>query len=71
MVNGSPHIALGSGATQHHMRVYFATAPLYRILVVCYEWPPVGGGGGRVAADIASMDSQEARPRSAWPSLPR
>src|SRR4029077_8642094 len=27
-------------------------APL-RILVVCYEWPPVGGGGGRVAADIA------------------
>lgn len=24
-----------------------------RILVVCYEWPPVGGGGGRVAADIA------------------
>jgi glycosyltransferase involved in cell wall biosynthesis len=24
-----------------------------RILVVCYEWPPLGGGGGRVAADIA------------------
>jgi glycosyltransferase involved in cell wall biosynthesis len=24
-----------------------------RILVICYEWPPIGGGGGRVAADIA------------------
>lgn len=25
-----------------------------KILVLCYEYPPVGGGGGRVAAQIAS-----------------
>ena len=24
-----------------------------RILTLCYEWPPVGGGGGRAAKDIA------------------
>src|SRR4030088_691812 len=24
-----------------------------RILTLCYEWPPVGGGGGRAARDIA------------------
>lgn len=24
-----------------------------RILVLCYEWPPVGGGGGRAAKDVA------------------
>ena len=28
------------------------TRPL-RILTLCYEWPPVGGGGGRAARDIA------------------
>jgi len=28
------------------------TQPL-RILTFCYEWPPVGGGGGRAARDIA------------------
>jgi glycosyltransferase involved in cell wall biosynthesis len=27
-------------------------APL-RILTLCYEWPPVGGGGGRAAEEIA------------------
>ncbi|MGA8659760.1 MAG: glycosyltransferase family 4 protein [Chthoniobacterales bacterium] len=26
-----------------------------RILVLCYEWPPVGGGGGRVAKDVAEL----------------
>jgi hypothetical protein len=25
----------------------------FRILVLCYEWPPVGGGGGRAARDMA------------------
>jgi glycosyltransferase involved in cell wall biosynthesis len=24
-----------------------------RILTLCYEWPPIGGGGGRAAKDIA------------------
>ncbi|MBV9672274.1 MAG: glycosyltransferase family 4 protein [Verrucomicrobia bacterium] len=24
-----------------------------RILTLCYEWPPVGGGGGRAAKDVA------------------
>ncbi|MBV9490944.1 MAG: glycosyltransferase family 4 protein [Verrucomicrobia bacterium] len=24
-----------------------------RLLVLCYEWPPVGGGGGRAARDVA------------------
>ena len=24
-----------------------------RLLTLCYEWPPVGGGGGRAARDIA------------------
>src|SRR5262245_7592043 len=24
-----------------------------RILVLCYELPPVGGGGGRIALDVA------------------
>jgi glycosyltransferase involved in cell wall biosynthesis len=24
-----------------------------RILILCYEWPPIGGGGGRAAKDIA------------------
>ncbi len=24
-----------------------------RVLVLCYEWPPVGGGGGRAARDVA------------------
>lgn len=25
----------------------------FRVLVLCYEWPPVGGGGGRAARDVA------------------
>ena len=25
----------------------------FRILILCYEWPPVGGGGGRAARDVA------------------
>ncbi|HEY5741219.1 MAG TPA: glycosyltransferase, partial [Terrimicrobiaceae bacterium] len=25
-----------------------------RILILCYEYPPVGGGGGRVAAQVAA-----------------
>ncbi|HEY0792072.1 MAG TPA: glycosyltransferase, partial [Chthoniobacterales bacterium] len=28
-------------------------APRLRLLVLCYEWPPVGGGGGRAARDVA------------------
>lgn len=24
-----------------------------KILVLCYEYPPIGGGGGRVAAQVA------------------
>ena len=28
-------------------------AERFRILVLCYEWPPVGGGGGRAARDVA------------------
>jgi glycosyltransferase involved in cell wall biosynthesis len=27
----------------------------FRVLVLCYEWPPVGGGGGRAARDVAEM----------------
>ena len=27
--------------------------PALKVLVLCYEWPPVGGGGGRVAEQIA------------------
>jgi hypothetical protein len=26
-----------------------------RILVLCYEYPPLGGGGGRVAKNIAEQ----------------
>jgi glycosyltransferase involved in cell wall biosynthesis len=26
---------------------------MLRILTLCYEWPPIGGGGGRAAKDIA------------------
>src|SRR5690349_11811625 len=25
----------------------------HRLLVLCYQWPPVGGGGGRAARDVA------------------
>ncbi|MET0253275.1 MAG: glycosyltransferase family 4 protein, partial [Terrimicrobiaceae bacterium] len=25
-----------------------------KILVLCYEYPPIGGGGGRIAAQVAS-----------------
>jgi len=28
-------------------------APAMKILTVCYEYPPIGGGGGRVAASVA------------------
>lgn len=35
-----------------HPGVLQGTAPM-RVLVVCYEYPPVGGGGGRVAAEVA------------------
>src|SRR4051812_43519438 len=27
--------------------------PGMKVLVLCYEYPPVGGGGGRVAATVA------------------
>src|SRR5437763_10311897 len=28
---------------------------LVRILVLCYEYPPIGGGGGRVAKSVAEQ----------------
>ncbi len=34
------------------MRIRRQESPM-RILTLCYEWPPVGGGGGRAAKDIA------------------
>jgi glycosyltransferase involved in cell wall biosynthesis len=45
-----------------------------RILVLCYEYPPIGGGGGRVAQSIAqqmAMRGHEVRVQTAalgWPS---
>jgi glycosyltransferase involved in cell wall biosynthesis len=32
-----------------------ASSPEMRILVLCYEYPPLGGGGGRVAQSIAEQ----------------
>ena len=29
------------------------TPNVLRVLTLCYEWPPIGGGGGRAARDIA------------------
>lgn len=37
------HALSGDGKPQAHLK----------ILVLCYELPPVGGGGGRVALDVA------------------
>lgn len=39
--------------TPNNERRTLDVPPPLRILTLCYEWPPVGGGGGRAAKDIA------------------
>jgi glycosyltransferase involved in cell wall biosynthesis len=46
-----------------------------KILVLCYEYPPIGGGGGRVAQSVAQQlatQGHELRVQTAgMPHLPR